>query len=143
MADFPGSLQDLSAGSDGFAETTGSNRMGDVIDHAPPVLNAITPMQGLLVAPKAPVQFTVSKATGFASVIVEASYRGSNTRELIWDSAHGFNGYYLGAANMCVITSQAGQPIAYAFTILRDGGWPADLDITIFATDTFGNSLHP
>lgn len=144
MADFQSSAPDTTpAILDSHLTLSASARLGEIIDKNPPILTAITPMSGSKLAPTVPVQFTLSKGTGFASVVVEASYDGSNTRELIWDSAHGFNGFYLGAANKCVITAPGGVQTAYAFTILRDGGWPANITITVFATDTFGNSLHP
>lgn len=145
MADFRASLDDpaLSAYLHSAQINRASNRLGELFDKNGPTLTAITPMSGSKLAPTVPVQFIVAKPSGLASMVIEASYDGSNTRELIWDSAHGFTGFYLGVANTCVIVSSGGVGQSYTFNILRDGGWPANVTITVFATDTFGNSIHP
>lgn len=110
-------------------------------DNISPTIDPTTPSP---VSPTTPVVFTVADNVNLKGVVVLAAYPGSNTRELVWDSDHGFNGFYLGAANGVVVNRDVnGNVQSYVFTILRDGGWPANLTITAFAYDGSGNDLHP
>lgn len=104
-----------------------------------PTVTPTTPTASPL-TPNASVSFTVADISELKGVCVVASYDGSNTRELVWDSTHGFNGYYLGAINTQIATSSSGKVVSRAFRILRDGGWPANITITVFAYDDRGQA---
>lgn len=96
------------------------------------------PAEGTLIAPTTPVTLTVTTSGDhvFRTLVVIASFPSSNTRELIWEKHSGvFNGFYLNA-NYNFVT---GGGNTRTFSVLRDGGWPADVTIEVLAVDDAGN----
>lgn len=144
MADVNGTncdLVSLLAAADRLTALGGTYAfLGGIADGTSPVVTPSSP--SALTGQTSPVAFTVSDETELRGVCVVAAYVGSNTRELVWDSTHGFNGFYLGTANRqtATVDPNSGKVLARAFSVLRDGGWPTNITLTVFAFDDGGNS---
>jgi hypothetical protein len=122
-------------GSGAVTHYSGRVTQADFFGFAP-VLTPVTPTASLL-TPTTTVSFTIADSNGIRGAAIVASYDGSNTRELVWDSVNGFNGYYLGPLNQAVPTPGGGPYTQWDFVVLRDGGWPANMTFEVIAYQAY------
>lgn len=114
----------------------------DVINHLlveggsaetdPPYVTNVSPPTGSFITPQTPISFDVLDDQGFRRIIIHASYPSTLTQEVVHDGQN-FGLRYSNVAN--TVTPITG---GFAYTILRDGGWPQGPTITPFAFDDSG-----
>lgn len=104
------------------------------VDTDPPIVTIISPAVGSSIARTIPIVFNVTDPGGdFRRIIIVATFASSSLKEVVHDG-NTFGPKYVGSINTRTVITDGFQ-----YTILRDGGWPANLVLTPFAIDTAGN----
>lgn len=98
----------------------------------PPVIDNMLPTPGTNLAPSQPITFTVTDDTGFSALVLALSIPEKGISEVIHNGIS-FSSRYLGASN-----TRTAIPFGYEFSILRDGGWPGNVNLIPYVLDLEG-----
>lgn len=101
-------------------------------DVAPPVVTVVGPPITTAIVASTALAFTVTDDVALRRVMVVARLAQLGLEEVVHQGDR-FAVLYAGASTR--------MPIAggYSYSVLRNGGWPADVTIDVYSIDTAGN----
>lgn len=101
-------------------------------DITPPVVTPISPAPNTVIQPSQAITFAVTDETALATVVVYASFAGTDACEVVHNGVGFCPNYSTGSVRTVIANG-------FSYQVRRFGGWPASPTITALPVDTSGN----
>lgn len=105
---------------------------GGPADIVPPVVELVSPAEGVSISSTTPLVVDVLEETTLAVALVFARFGGAGATELVHDGTKFVAPYNLASSSRDAIDG------GYRYTVTRSGGWPAAPSLSVLAVDAAG-----